>query len=396
MKKYLILLVILSLSIGSWAQDSLRIRLDSLLDNTLFETSLVGLMVYDLTGDSVYYTHNYRQMMRPASTMKLVTAITALDRLGSDYDYQTRIYYSGTVTNGTLKGNIYCVGGFDPTLTRDDIAVMAESVRAMGVDSISGSIVADRQMKDALDYGEGWCWDDDNPMLMPLSVGRKDIFLKTFSEELMRQGIRMRGVQLQQRGQMPSNARRISVYRHNINVVLERMMKVSDNFYAESMFYQTAASTGHRPAKAADAAGITKQLIKKIGLGSKPYRIADGSGLSLYNYVSPELLVGLLRYAYRKPAIYNCLLPALPIAGVDGTLKSRMIGTSACGNVCAKTGTVTGVSALAGYLTTADGRQFCFAIINQGIMRTSDGRDFQDRVCKALCDPIQIAEDTAE
>ena len=396
MKKYLILLVILSLSIGSWAQDSLRIRLDSLLDNSLFQTSLVGLMVYDLTGDSVYYTHNYRQMMRPASTMKLVTAITALDRLGSDYEYQTRIYYSGTVTNGTLKGNIYCVGGFDPTLTRDDIAVMAESVRAMGVDSISGSIVADRQMKDALDYGEGWCWDDDNPMLMPLSVGRKDIFLKTFSEELMRQGIRMRGVQLQQRGQMPSNARRISVYRHNINVVLERMMKVSDNFYAESMFYQTAASTGHRPAKAADAAGITKQLIKKIGLGSKPYRIADGSGLSLYNYVSPELLVGLLRYAYRKPAIYNCLLPALPVAGVDGTLKSRMIGTSACGNVCAKTGTVTGVSALAGYLTTADGRQFCFAIINQGIMRTSDGRDFQDRVCKALCDPIQIAEDTVE
>jgi D-alanyl-D-alanine carboxypeptidase/D-alanyl-D-alanine-endopeptidase (penicillin-binding protein 4) len=396
MKKYLILLVILSLSIGSWAQDSLRIRLDSLLDNSLFQTSLVGLMVYDLTGDSVYYTHNYRQMMRPASTMKLVTAITALDRLGSDYEYQTRIYYSGTVTNGTLKGNIYCVGGFDPTLTRDDIAVMAESVRSMGVDSISGSIVADRQMKDALDYGEGWCWDDDNPMLMPLSVGRKDIFLKTFSEELMRQGIRMRGVQLQQRGQMPSNARRISVYRHNINVVLERMMKVSDNFYAESMFYQTAASTGHRPAKAADAAGITKQLIKKIGLGSKPYRIADGSGLSLYNYVSPELLVGLLRYAYRKPAIYNCLLPALPVAGVDGTLKSRMIGTSACGNVCAKTGTVTGVSALAGYLTTADGRQFCFAIINQGIMRTSDGRDFQDRVCKALCDPIQIAEDTVE
>ena len=64
------------------AQDSLRIRLDSLLSNPLFETTQVGLMVYDLTADSVYYQRNARQLLRPASTMKLVTAITALDKLG--------------------------------------------------------------------------------------------------------------------------------------------------------------------------------------------------------------------------------------------------------------------------------------------------------------------------
>ena len=176
-------------------------------------------------------------------------------------------------------------------------------------------------------------------------------------------------------------------YRHGIDQILQRMMKESDNFYAESMFYQIAASTGRRPAKASDVRTITKQFIKRIGLGGNPYKIADGSGLSLYNYVSAELLVHLLRYAYHKQDINEHLLPALPIAGVDGTLKKRMTGTAAEGNVCAKTGTLTGISSLAGYLTTYGGRQLCFAIINQGVMRNNDGREFQNRVCKALCEP---------
>ncbi len=67
-------------------------KLDSLLADPMFETTQVGLMVYDLTGDSAVYCRNERQTMRPASCMKLVTAITALDRLGDDYTYKTRIY----------------------------------------------------------------------------------------------------------------------------------------------------------------------------------------------------------------------------------------------------------------------------------------------------------------
>ena len=128
-----------------------------------------------------------------------------------------------------------------------------------------------------------------------------------------------------------------------------------------------------------------KQLIKKIGLGGRTYKIADGSGLSLYNYVSAELLVALLRYAYSKDDIRAHLRPALPIAGVDGTLKDRMKKTAAAGNVRAKTGTLTGISSLAGYCTAPNGHELCFAIINQGIMRTQTGRNFQDRVCKVLC-----------
>ena len=93
-----------------------------------------------------------------------------------------------------------------------------------------------------------------------------------------------------------------------------------------------------------------------------------------------------LRHAYQNGPIFDHLYPTLPIAGVDGTLKDRMKKTSAQGNVRAKTGTVTGISSLAGYCTAANGHQLCFAIINQGIMRAAAGKAFQDRVCKVLCD----------
>ena len=199
----------------------------------MFETSQVGLMVYDLTADSVYYQYNERQLLRPASTMKLVTAITALDQLGPNYDFQTHVYYTGNIKNRTLVGNIYCVGGFDPTLSLGDVTDMALSVQQLGIDSIAGMLVADRTMKEPVDYGEGWCWDDDNPLLTALSIGRKNIFLTTFSEEVARLGINLENVRLVE-GQVPGNARHLTTIRHNISQVLDRMMKKSDNFYAGS------------------------------------------------------------------------------------------------------------------------------------------------------------------
>ena len=101
--------------------------------------------------------------------------------------------------------------------------------------------------------------------------------------------------------------------------------------------------------------------------------------------MSPELEVDFLRYAYRHPEIYDNMLPCMPIAGVDGTLSKRMRKGAAHENVKAKTGTVTGVSSLAGYLTTANGHRICFSIINMGIRHASSGRNFQDKVCQALC-----------
>lgn len=367
-----------------WPQN-VQAGIDSLLRNDMFQTSQVGIMVYDLDADSVIYCRNERQLMRPASTMKVITAITALDRLGGSYQFKTDLCYTGSIDSTRLRGDVYCVGGFDPRFNSDDMRAFAEALRRMGIDTICGNVYADRSMKDSDLLGEGWCWDDDNPVLSPLVYQRKDVFMDKFVEALRRAGITLVG-NVGDR-QKPHDANCIITRFHTIDQVLMRMLKESDNLYAESMFYQIAASSGNRPASAKSAKSLERQLISRLGLDASRYRLADGSGLSLYNYVSPELEVKFLRYAYENQNIYNHLLPALPVAGIDGTLRNRMRSQFTRGNVRAKTGTVEGVSSLCGYLTAANGHRICFSIINQGVMHQKNGRRFQDKVCQLLCQP---------
>lgn len=368
----------------AWPKN-VQAEIEQLLKSDMFKTSQVGIMVYDLDADSTIFKHNERQLMRPASTMKTITAITALDRLGGSYQFKTELCYTGRVDSTSLNGDVYCVGGFDPRFNRDDMQAFAEALRKMGVDTIRGNLYADCSMKDADRLGEGWCWDDDNPVLSPLVFQRKDIFMDKFLEAIHRAGITVLGNVSEKR--KPHDVNCIVSRFHTIDQVLMRMLKQSDNLYAESMYYQIAASTGNRPATAKDAKNIERQLITRVGLNASRYRLADGSGLSLYNYVSPELEVKLLRYAFENQNIYNHLLPALPIAGVDGTLKKRMRSQFTRGNVHAKTGTLEGIVSLCGYCTAANGHRLCFSIINQGVMHGSNGRNFQDKVCYILCKP---------
>ena len=367
-----------------WPQN-IQAKLDKLMKNEMFVTSQVGMEIYDLTADSVLYKVNDRMLLRPASTMKLITAIAAIDKLGGSYQFRTSLYYTGQIENNTLNGDVYCVGGFDPRFNSDDMKAFAEGFRKMGVDTIRGRLYGDVSMKNSDKLGEGWCWDDDNPTLSPLLISRKDLFMDRFKETLRDDSIYVDA--FINDGKLPNGAYSVCTRFHTIDQILMKMMKESDNLYAESMFYQIAASTGNRPTTSRSARAVIRQLIKKVGLDPMGYKIADGSGLSLYNYVSADLEVKFLRYAYQNSNIYLHLYPSLPVAGQDGTLKKRMRGSFTNGNVHAKTGTVTGISSLAGYCTAANGHQLCFSIINQGLLYGKNGRAFQDKVCQILCQP---------
>ena len=359
-------------------------RLDSLMQDPLLDYSQVGLMVWDLTDDKSLFSFNHRQLLRPASTMKLLTAITALDQLGGNYQFRTSLYYTGEIVGRTLVGDLYCVGGMDPAFEDDDMWHFAHALKELDIDTLCGRIVSDVTIKDTLKWGEGWCWDDDNPTLSPLLVNRKANFAERLITALQDVDVALVDVAFS-KGKTPSDAKLVSERKRSIDQILQRMMKDSDNLYAESVFYQTAAST-RRPARALDAARLERALIERAGVNSSSCRIADGSGLSLYNYLSAEIETMILRYAFRHQSVYSHLLYSLPIAGEDGTLKKRMRGTLAEGNVQAKTGTLTGVISLAGYCTASNGHRLCFAIMNQGIQKGSEARAFQDKICMILCD----------
>ena len=119
-------------------------------------------------------------------------------------------------------------------------------------------------MKDDDRLGEGWCWDDDNPVLSPLLVSRKDEFVESFGKKLDRAGIVVDGSVRSCR--TPGNARRICTVERAIGDVMIRMMKKSDNLYSEFGVLSSAASSGsYAPATAKQGRQVMNRLIQQLG-----------------------------------------------------------------------------------------------------------------------------------
>lgn len=367
---------------GTW-QASVQSVLDSLCNTELLATTQLGLYIYDITADQPLYAVNSRQRMRPASCQKLVTGIAALYHLGGAYQFTTDLCISGQVSSGVLMGDVYVVGGMDPLLNQDDLSRMAQALKQAGISKINGKLYMDISKKDDLAYGWGWCWDDEYGPMSALMVNAKDSFPTIWKSVLRKAGISIVAGEVVP-GLLPSGCSTLLQITHSIDEVMAPVMKQSDNIYAESLFYQLAFQSGQRGAGRKQTVQQMEQLLTILGQDERGFKIADGSGLSLYNYATPELFISLLNYAYREEAIRSHLFPFLPIAGVDGTLKNRMKGTPAFGNVRAKTGSVDGISTLSGYVQAANGHILSFCIMNQGVPSSRMGRDFQDKICILL------------
>lgn len=216
--------------------------------------------------------------------------------------------------------------------------------------------------------------------------GSAEFFMHAFMERAHGQEITMKrfgGFET-----TPSDAQLFIEKSHTTADVLRRALKVSDNLSAEALFYHLGAWQKGKDScdiSAKDGVVAIKEFIKELGFNSENYEIHDGSGVSLYDYVTPELMLAYLKYAHQRPEIYKEIFDALPVAGIDGTLKGRMRNGKAFGNVRAKTGTVSGISTLAGYLRADNGHELAFVIMNQNVADTKKAHTFQDRVCELLC-----------
>lgn len=142
--------------------------------------------------------------------------------------------------------------------------------------------------------------------------------------------------------------------------IAQPMLKESVNLYGEAAL-RLNAPQGVFPTNDAALEGLRTRL-RRWGIADQAWQIVDGSGLSRRNAVAPETLVAVLQRMY-DPAGGSPWMEALPIAGRDGTLEARMRGTRAEGNLRAKTGTMTNIRTLAGYVRTRDGEMLAFAIM---------------------------------
>lgn len=368
--------------IPSWGEQ-FATRMQQLMQDDFLDYTTLGLCIYDLTADSLVYAHGANRVMRPASTMKVITSVVALSTLGVAYRYSTTLHYTGSVMGDTLQGDLYVVGGMDPLFEHDDMQAFVAGLQRQGIRHISGRLVADHSLKDTTTWGEGWCWDDDNPALTPLLYQGRDRFITQFQRKLSEAGITFSGEVAT--GLCPAEATLVDIRHHSIHEVLRPVLKQSKNLHAETLFYNIGAKAGQRHAKGSVAQKRISTFLRQLGdYSDRNFRVADGSGLSLYNYVTPRLLVDVLRYAHQRTDIDEALTAALPIAGVDGTLSKRMVGTSAHRRIKAKTGTLEGVISLAGYAEATNGHRLAFALITNGTLSASTARRFHDKICIAM------------
>ncbi len=209
-------------------------------------------------------------------------------------------------------------------------------------------------------------------------------FTTLFYESLIESGIKVDGIQ--ELKTTPDFAIPLFNYYHPVDSVIVNVNKTSDNLGAEMILYALAEKYSGKPASAKNGITMINNLIDSIGFNPENYKIADGSGLSRYNLISAELIIGELKYLYEnKPEYFQKFYNSLPIAGLDGTLKDRMQNTPSQNNVHAKTGTMSGVSTLSGYLTTKSNHLIAFSILIQNYVGdSSTARNFQDIICEML------------
>ncbi len=165
--------------------------------------------------------------------------------------------------------------------------------------------------------------------------------------------------------------------------IIKVMMKRSQNLYAETL---PRVIGWEKEKKGTFNAGkkYVSEVLENFGIKPNSYRYMDGSGLSRYDYISPAQIVKILSAMWTSPN-KNYWFDALPIAGEDGTLQNRMKGTKAQGNVRAKTGTISNVRALSGYVTTASGEELVFSfLVNNFLGSSKSTEDISDGILVLL------------
>ncbi len=349
-----------------------------------------GGYVYDLTSKRVLFSGRANVLHPPASVEKLYTATSALVRFGPSARLQTVVRGSGHLSaEGVWVGSLYLRGGGDPTFGSQgfidshygglgaSVQSLARQLVEDGIHRVSGKIEGDESYLDSLrgEPSSGYAIDPYLEGVLsglafnrgetgsyhgahaPAEYAAHELALALRADHVSVQG----GVGA---ASTPGTAATLAtVSSPTISQLLGLMLPPSDNFFAETLTKDLGARFGGAGSTAAGAQVVRSTIASVLGI--HPH-VVDGSGLSREDLTAPEQIVSLLRYLSSSP-LGPVVRDALAVAGHTGTLSDRMLHSAAAGRCRAKTGTLTGVSNLAGYCEAANGQLVAFAFFNDGI-----------------------------
>jgi D-alanyl-D-alanine carboxypeptidase/D-alanyl-D-alanine-endopeptidase (penicillin-binding protein 4) len=338
-------------------------------------------MILDAATGSVLYDRGGTAPAAPASTAKILTAVAVLATHRPTDRITTR------VVRGTSAGTAVLVGGGDPTLTAATGATAPAYAGAARISDLAAQlrkrnlpiirIVVDGSRFSGPTVSPAWA-PEDVPSDYASAItavmadgGRADPgdTVRSASPDLaagaaLASDLDVPDAQIV-RGRAPAHATVLATVRSaTYATLLEEMLQASDNVLAEALGRQVAIAM-HQPASFAGAARAVRQVLAKLGVDPGTGML-DSSGLSARDRISVVTLTRVLRLVIAdRDHSLRTVLSDLPVSAWSGTLATRFVGTNraAGGLVRAKTGTLTGVSSLAGVVHTADGRLLVFALI---------------------------------
>jgi D-alanyl-D-alanine carboxypeptidase/D-alanyl-D-alanine-endopeptidase (penicillin-binding protein 4) len=448
MRRLLVIALLVVTPLSVWSQ-SLADRLQGILDDSeLTDRMVVGMQVADVETGEILFGRMAHNLLTPASNVKLYTSACALETYGPDHRFRTVVALDGEVNDGVLDGDLILTGDGDPILTSEDLRGIAQRVHdELGIRQIDGGVVVDDSRVAQDRKGPGWMWDDDpgrtnmsiaslmldynvlrataangTPMLEPpsdyppaehhaangeTSISRwpfRDVIEvhgdgaasavmgmhdpatwigHVFTRMLEDAGVDVEDDPLVETDPLELEAALVHESKP-MSEILPLFNKPSENAIGEMLILSFASRQGERPATwRTGARAMGTWLTQTAGLTEDDFRLVDGSGLSRYNLICASGAVKLLRHMWQSPN-RQVYIDSLPIMGGDGTLGGRGASLNT-GSVHAKTGTMSGVSALSGYVETAQGRWLVFSILTNGFIGSSSpSRALQDRLCAAM------------
>lgn len=426
----------------------------------------IGVEVVSLDSGLRLYEKNSHKLFVPASTIKLFVAGAALQTLGPEFTFETRLLTDGPIKGRVLHGNLYLQGSGDPSFALANLEELTMHLRLMQIDEVKGDIIVDNYAFDNFPEGPGWMWDDihgvcftpmnalsinqnclqvwvrpadgiaqapkvfaypktnfvqienkavtdeaentltveratkskKNTIQVKGEIGLRSslqsyqvpikgphLYAATLLESILKKAsITCKGsVQVQK---TPVHAKELASYRSPpLSTLIQTMLKTSDNLYADNLFKKLGQMTTQEQGSWKNGSqAIRKHLEDSALIPISDLVILDGSGLSRYNLISPRHVTSYLTWVYRKFPHAPEFLSALSLAGRDGSLKHRMVEDKPL--VRAKTGSMTGVTALSGYVQTADGEPLAFSILLNGFTeKTSKYKlEVEDQICSFL------------
>jgi D-alanyl-D-alanine carboxypeptidase/D-alanyl-D-alanine-endopeptidase (penicillin-binding protein 4) len=361
-----------------------RSKVDVLMQRRLGDVRLgskVSMIVVDAATGAVISAQQPNRPMQPASNMKLVTAVTALATLGPTKLFVTR------VLAGRTPADLILQGAGDPLLSAGDLRDLAKRTARTLAPHSRVRIHVDGDLFPAPAPAPGWVAayiGSSVGFVQALAVhGDRSRRPSRNAGELFAADLRRLGVKAAvaaNQGAAPDATEVAKTHGHSVEAAISVMLSNSDSSIAEVLFRQVAIAQG-RPATWQGSQRAAKEVLGTLGIDTTRMVLADGSGLSRKDRISPQFLVNVLRVArvtqaQRFASMFDS--NALPIAGRTGTLNTSFgrysTSPSKCarGRVQAKTGTILGTIALSGVaITKHSGERLFSVIVNDRPLRFS-------------------------